>query len=292
MMRPTVFEIAPVPTASAPSVAWNPTLGKYHVAIRNADNTISVGTANADGVLNFDFKPLPSGTTATAPAIAFDPVHNRIIIANKGFANTNLYVGSMLVDGTVWSGWKTIAAGTTASPAIAWNSTTNKLQYAVLGSGNTVWVGDMNYNGTSPVQHQLAGTVASAPAIAIDNTGRVQLGARSSTNQILVGNVANDGITGFSGWHAFPSGTTSAAPGIAWNFLTNKLEVVSKANGNNNVFKAAANGTSTSFSGWSQVTGAVSTGVPAAGMNPLLAPLNIFTLNAGGTVSGYVTPAL
>ena len=33
MMRPTVFGIAPVPSASAPAVAWNPTLGKYHVAI-------------------------------------------------------------------------------------------------------------------------------------------------------------------------------------------------------------------------------------------------------------------
>ena len=86
MMRPTVFGVAPVPTASAPSVAWNPTLGKYHVAIRRADNRIYVGTANVDGVLNFDFAPLPTGTTAIAPAITWDSLHNKVIVACKGTA--------------------------------------------------------------------------------------------------------------------------------------------------------------------------------------------------------------
>ena len=86
-----------------------------------------------DGVLNFDFKQLPTGTTATAPAIAWDPLHNKVIIAVKGNAHTNLYVGSMNADGTGLSGCTLFAVGTTASPAIAWNPNTNKLQYAILG---------------------------------------------------------------------------------------------------------------------------------------------------------------
>ncbi len=88
MMRPIVFQIAPVNSASAPSVAWNPTLGKYHVAIRRADSKIYVGTANVDGVLNFDFAPLSPGTSSTAPAIAWDPLHKKLIIAVKGSALT------------------------------------------------------------------------------------------------------------------------------------------------------------------------------------------------------------
>ena len=104
----------------------------------------------------------------------------------------------------------------------------------------------------------------------------------ASDNRVLVGNVNAAGTT-FSGWQTLlHRHTTSAAPGIAWNSITSKLDVVCKGNASNNVFKAAINGDSTTglVAAWTQVAGAVSTSVPAAGMNPLLAPLNIFTLNA------------
>ncbi len=79
----------------------------------------------------------------------------------------------MNADGSGFSGYTLVGAGNTAAPAIAWNPVTNKLQYAIL-AGTTAWVGSMNYNGTGASQTALAGVVASAPAIAIDNTGKVQ----------------------------------------------------------------------------------------------------------------------
>ncbi len=311
MMRPTVFGIAPVPTASAPSVAWNPTLGKYHVAIRNADSTMSIGTANVDGVLNFDFVKLPSGKTPSRPAITWDPLHKKLIIANQGNAvatSTNIYVASMNADGSgfsVWSG--PFGVGTNAAPAIAWNPNTNQLQYAIKNTTNTIWLGTLNFNGTSftsPAQNQVSTTVvASAPAIAIATTGpsagKVQLAVAGggATNYILVGNANPDG-TGFVGWNNFPTGTTAVGVGIAWNPTTNKLDVVQKGRTNTNVYKGSVNGDSTTgfvgFTAASQVAGALSTDVPAAGVDPALtpiAPLNIFTINAGN-ISGYSTPGL
>ena len=299
MMRPMVFQIAPIPSASAPAVAWNPTLGKYHVAIRNADNTISVGTANVDGVLNFDFVQLPSGTTLFAPAITWDPLHKKVIIAAKGAATTNLFVASMNANGTGFSGYYLVAAGTTAAPAIAWNSTTNKLQYALRGAGTTAWVGSLNFNGTvfsSPSQVALAGAVGSAPAITIATTGTpgtIYLAAKDNTasNRVVVGSVTSNLVT-FSGWISFTTGGTLVTPGITWNATSSKVELAAKGTATNNVFKAAVNAALTVFTGWTQVTGAVSTGAPAAGMVPLLAPVNIFTINNGGNVSGYITAAL
>jgi FtsP/CotA-like multicopper oxidase with cupredoxin domain len=306
MMRPTVFQIAPIPTASAPSVAWNPTLGKYHVAIRRADNRIYIGTANVDGVLNLDFAPLPTGTTATAPQIAWDPTHNKLIIANKGFATTNLFVASMNADGTGFSGYTLFAVGTTAAPAIAWNATTGKLQYAILGAANTVWVGSLNFNGTafsgaSQIALTSATAVGSAPAIAIATTGTpgtIYLTAKSTAASlnILVGSVAPSlSLATFSGWKTWggvtPSGTTAVGLGIAWNGASNKAELVSKGNATTNVLKAAVDAALGVFTAWTQVPGAVSTDTPAIGMDPLLAPLNIFTIN-GGNISGYTTAAL
>ncbi len=271
-------------------------MGKYHVAIRRADNKIYVGTANVDGVLNFDFAPLPAGTTAFAPAIAWDPLHNKVIIAFKGLTATNLWVGNMNADGSGFSGLTASPIGVTSSPAIAWNSNTNKLQYAITAASNTVWVGSMSYTGTGASQVQLAGTVGSAPAIAIATTGpsagKVQLAVRSNTlNRILAGNVNPDG-TSFGGWQTLASGSTLLAPAVSWNVATNKLDVAYKGTTTTNVFKEAINGDSTTgFIAPTQVSGAVSTDRPAAGMDPLLPPLNIFTLN-GGNVSGYTTTGL
>jgi FtsP/CotA-like multicopper oxidase with cupredoxin domain len=299
MMRPTTFWIAPVPSASAPAVAWNPTLGKYHVAIRNANSTISVGTANVDGTLNFDFKQLPSGITATSPAIAWDSTHNKVIIANKGFATTNLFVASMNANGTGFSGFTMFPVGTADSPAIVWDPNTNQLRYAIRAATNTVWVGTLNFNGTtfsSPAQAQFSATTvaASPPAIAIAATGpfagRVQLAARRSDNRVVVGNVILPST--FSGWQTLSTYTTSAAPGIAWNSITNKLDVVYKGGATNNVFKAGINGDSTTgLVASSQVTGAASTNAVAAGIDPLLNLLNFFTLSAGN-ISGYQTAGL
>jgi FtsP/CotA-like multicopper oxidase with cupredoxin domain len=298
MMRPIVFNILPVPTANGPAVAFNPTLGLYHVAIRRADNKIYVGTANVGGILNSDFAPLPTGTTATAPSIAWDPLHQKIIIANKGFATTNLWISSMNANGTGFSGWTMVAAGTTASPAIAWNSTTNQLQYSLLGAGNTAWVGSINYNGTTfsaPTQTALTGAVvASAPAMAIASTGtpgKIYLAARSTTlNRIIVNSITSDLLTQH-GWSTFPTGTTALAVSAAWNGTTSKLELVEKGANSNNVFKAAVDAALGVFTGWTQVTGAVTTDVPAVGIDPALAPENIFTIN-GGNVSGYTTAAM
>jgi hypothetical protein len=203
----------------------------------------------------------------------------------------------MNADGTGFSGYTLFAVGTAGSPAIAWNSTTNKLQYAIRDVANNAWVGSINYNGTtfsSPTQVTLAGsTIGSAPAIAIATSGTpgmVYVAAKNGTStSIKVGSITSDLAT-FSGWKTWPTGTVNTAMGAAWNGTTSRLELVEKGSASNNVFKASANATLSSFTGWTQVTGAVSTDVPAAGMDPLLPPLNIFSLNAGN-VAGYLTAA-
>ncbi len=300
MMRPMVLNITPIASASAPAVAWNPTLGKYHVAIRNANNTVSIGTANVDGVVNNDFVQLPSGSTLTNPSIAWDPTHNKLIVAWKGAATTNLFVGSLNADGSGWSGTTSFAAGTTASPAIAWNLSTQRLNYAILASANTVWVGALSFNGvafTSPSQVALTGApivpIGSAPAITTATTGTIYLAAKSTatTINIYVGSVSSS-LSGFSGWKNLPAGTTATAVGVTLNAAGTRVEVVNKGNATTGVFVSAINtNLSTGFVPGMQINGAVSTDVPAVGIDPLLPQLNIFTLN-GGNISGYTTPAL
>ena len=300
MMRPMVFSYATVASASAPGVAYNPVLGKYSIVVRNANNTISLGTANVDGIVNADFNPLPSGTTTTLPKIVWDPLHQKLIVAAQ--SGTSLMVANMNADGSGFSGLTLIATGaaTTASPAIAWNSTTGKLQYAIWATTNNIWLGQMNYNGTGATQTLLAGTVAdSAPAIAIDSTGKVYLAIKNATNNVLVG-TANPNGSGFSGWITATgtNSTTNAAIGIAWNQATSLLDVVIKGAANSNVYKSSWNGGGTFATNFTQVgvTGVVvATTVPAAGIIPgfsaLLTNLNIFSLNAGN-IAGYTTPAL
>jgi hypothetical protein len=308
MMRPLVMNLAAVPTVSAPSIAWNPTIGKFHVAISRADNRIYLGTANVDGIVNDDFVALPTGTTTVGPAIAWDTTHNKLIIMVKSAINTNLQISNMNADGTASSGWTRITATSTGSPAIAWNPTTGRLQYAFLGPGNTISVGAVNFDGTNPVQAALSSTpgvtVGSDPAIAIATTGtfagRVQLAARATTpaNRIVVSNAIVDGtgaVTTFSGWKLISTGTTTVAPAIAWNSNSapnGKLDVVVKSAVNTRVQKNSVLGDSTGLTGtWAIVTGALSSDRPAAGFDPLLTPLIIVTDN-GGSLTGYSTPGL
>jgi hypothetical protein len=305
MMRPMVLNLATVPTASSPAIAWDPTLGKYHVAIRRADNAIYIGTANVDGNLNFDFLRIPA-TTAVAPSIAWDPLHNKVILAVKGLNNTSLWLVSVNADGSALSAWTAFpTAGTTASPAIAWNDSTSRVQYAVLRAGNTIGLGSVAFDGTTfsgfvaPVS--LAGTVGSAPAIAIVPStsgvfpGKVQLAVKNNANnRIRVGNVNADG-SAWSGWFSFTTGNTLYAPSVAWNSGTNKLDVVvaGPTGAPTLIYKNSALGDSSSIgAAWQVVTGAVSSALPpAAGIDPLLTPLIIVTDN-GGSLTGYSTPGL
>ncbi len=292
MMRPMVLLIAPVPTTTGPSVAWDPTLGKYHVAIRRADNKVYVGTANVDGIMNFDFVPTPTGTTALAPSITWDPTHQKVIIAVKGLATGNLYIADMNADGSGWSGFHLIPAATAYSPAIAWNDTDKKLQVALAGPGNLIYVGQGNYDGTGITSLvQLSGTTSAGPAIAWNSTSdRVQLAVRgNSQNRLYVGNIAPDG-TGWTGWTQVGSNNvTSVAPGIAWNASNSKVEIVVKNSTGNGVSQATVNPDNTGFSGLAAITGAVSTASPACGLDPLLTPLNVFSMDASSNVAGLLT---
>ena len=292
MMRPFIVFPNDIPMASAPAAAWNPTLGKFHVAIRRANNRIYVGTANIDGTVNNDFIQLPTGSTTSAPAIAWNPTNNKIQLAHRSLNGSNVLLANMNADGTGLSGWTALPITTALSPAIAWNDTTKKIQLAVVGPGNRIFVATANFNGTSPSGWtQLStGTTSAAPAIAWNSaTGNVQIAYKGrNTNNIFVGTVSGTG-TIIDNWYQLPTGTTAVAPAIAWNSATNKVELVTKGRNTNNVFKATMDANHLNFSGFTQVTGAVSLDTPAAAINPALPQLGVFARNAASNVEGTIT---
>jgi hypothetical protein len=117
----------------------------------------------------------------------------------------------------------------------------------------------------------------------------VQLAVRGNAqNRLYVGNIAPDG-TGWLGWSLVASNATAVSPGIAWNSSTNKVEIVVKNAVGNGVSKATVNSDNTGFSGLTTITGAVSTASPACGLDPLLTPLNVFSMDASSNVAGLVT---
>jgi FtsP/CotA-like multicopper oxidase with cupredoxin domain len=292
MMRPFVVNPVNIPMASAPAVAWNPTLGKFHVAIRRANNRIYVGTANIDGTVNNDFIQIPTGSTTSAPAIAWNPTNSKIQLAHRSLNGSNVLLANMNADGTGLSGWTPLPITTAFSPAIAWNPTTNKLQLAVTGLGNRIYVATANFNGTSPSGWtQLStGTTSAAPAIAWNSaTGNVQIATKGrTTNNIFVATVSSTG-TIIDPWFQLPTGTTAVAPAIAWNSATNQVELVTKGRNTNNIFKATMNANHSSFSGFTQVAGGVSLDTPAAAINPALSQLGVFARNAANNIEGTIT---
>ncbi|RPJ81703.1 MAG: laccase, partial [Acidobacteria bacterium] len=74
--------VTPRAITSIPAVAWNPTNGQFQIAYMGADMLMFVGTAQANGQLNNDFVILPFGRTPEAPAIAWDPIANKVFIAH------------------------------------------------------------------------------------------------------------------------------------------------------------------------------------------------------------------
>jgi len=278
-------------TASAPAVAWNPTLGKFHVAIRRTNNRIYVGTANVNGTVNNDFIQILTGTTPSAPALAWNPANNKIQLAVRGMGG-NVFLGNLNADGTGWSGWTELPVTTAFSPAIAWNTSLNQLQMAVTGPANRIYVASATYTGVlinswTPLA---SGTSAAGPAIAWNPTNnKVQMAIKgNANNRIYVGWVNANG-TGFTRWQQLPSGNTAVSPAITWNDTTKKVEIVVKGNANNNVYKATVNHDNGGFVAFIQVASAVSVDAPAVSMDPLLSPINVFARDTGSNVAGYVT---
>ncbi len=294
MMRPFVVFPNAIPLASAPAAAWNPTLGKFHVAFRRADNRVYVGTANIDGTMNNDFIQIPTGSTPSSPAIAWNPTNQRIVLAVRGTVG-NVFIGNLKSDGTGWSGWTGIPVTSTLSPAIAWNDTDKKLHLALTASGNRVFIGSVNYSTGAIVNPftQLGGTNLTpvSPAIAWNSTlNRIQLAVRGNNNNTLfVGNTASNG-TNFVGWAQVGGiNVTAVSPSITYNALTGRVEIVVKGSTSTNVFMTTVLADNTGATPFTQVTGAVSLDAPATGLNPALPKLGVFARNATNIVEGTVT---
>ena len=242
-------------TSAAPAIAWNPVTKKVQIATKgNGTNNVFVASYNADGTGLSSWTMIPANSLS-APAAAWNATTGKLQMAIRGTDN-RINVGTVNGDGTGFSGWTQLPTGTTsAEPAIAWNPVTNKVQIATKGNGtNNVFVASYNANGTGLSSWtMIPANSLSAPAAAWNaTTGKLQMAIRGTNNRINAGTVNGDG-TGFSGWTQLPTGTTSAAPAIAGNPVTKKVQIATKGNGTNNVFVANMNPDGGGLSAWVQI---------------------------------------
>ena len=219
---------------------------------------------------------LPGGiTTASAPAVAWNSTDSKFQLAIRA-TNNRIWVGTANANGEFNNDWAQLPSGTTSvAPAIAWNPTTNKVQIATKGTAtNNVFVASYNADGTGLSSWtMIPANSLSAPAVTWNaTTGKLQMAIRGTNNRINVGTVDGDG-TGFSGWTQLPTGTTSAAPAIAWNPVTNTVQIANKGNATNNIFVGNMNPDGTGLSSWTQLAGTTS-----------VAPAIVWNSGAGGKV--------
>ncbi|MGC2063876.1 MAG: hypothetical protein WA610_12935 [Thermodesulfovibrionales bacterium] len=243
----SVVSIVPRATASAPAVTWNSTNGQFQIALRASNNSIIVGTAQASGAFNNDWVTLASGSTSVAPAIAWNPTNSKLQIAARGANNNQVFVANVNANGAGLSAWTQLPAIDAGNPA----------------------------------------TTAVSPAIAWNNTtGKVQIAVRrngggaSNTNRVNLATVNFNG-TVFSGWTQLSSGTTGAAPAIALNSATGKIQLAIKGNGNNNIYVGNVNANGTSFSGWVVFPTGTTTMAPSIAWNPTTSKVEVVVKSAG-----------
>jgi len=288
----SVFAHIPGTTVSAPALTWDSTAQKLYIAVRGGNGgNIWIGSISSTGTFNNDWTQIP-GATSDAPAIAWNPANGKLQIAVKGANTHNLFVANMNADGTGFSGYTQITpitGGTTLSaPAIAWNSTTNRLQIAVRGNGNGIYVGNVAFDGTGfGGWTQLSGATSAAPSIAWNPvTGKVQLVVKGNfTNNIFVGNVNSDG-TGFSGWTLNPGGT-STSPSLAWNAAAQESDVAVRGINSNNIWVGSIDSSGVFNNDFTQVAGAASPSAPSAAFNSLDNKLHILIRKAGNTIEEW-----
>jgi subtilisin family serine protease len=219
-------------TSAAPAIAWNPTTNKVQIAVKgNGTNNVFLKSYNADGT-GLSVSTVIPANSLSAPAVAWNAATGKLQMAIRTTGN-RINVGTVNGDGTGFSGWTQLPAGTTSdAPAIAWNPTTNKIQIALKGNAtNNIFVKYMNPNGTgvSPSTQLPSGTTSAAPAIAWNPaTERVEIAVKgAATNNIYTGSYAADG-TGFSRFIKLQGGVSTVSPAIAISPTLATLNVFAK----------------------------------------------------------------
>jgi YD repeat-containing protein len=78
------------------------------------------------------------GTTPSAPALAWNPVGNKLHMVVRG-SNDTIWAATFDSSGVFNNDWTSIPGATPSGPALAWNPVISKLHIVVRGTDNSIW---------------------------------------------------------------------------------------------------------------------------------------------------------
>jgi len=148
--------------------------------------------------------------------------------------------------------WSAVPTGSTdASPAIAFFN--NRLYAAVKGQGSSsVYLNSMGLAaGVWSGWQVQPGSTPSSPALTASST-HLYIVARGSDNKIYWRRMTTG--SSWTSWQAVPSGSTDAAPSVA--FFNNRVYVAAKGLGSNSIYVNSMDAGTLGWSGWAKLSGA------------------------------------
>jgi hypothetical protein len=168
-----------------------------------------------------------SGGTPSSPALAWNPVANKLHIVTQGHNKSFIWAGTFDSSGVFNNDWTLIPGITSSAPALAWNPEANKLHIVVQHSDESIWAGTFNASGVfNDDWTRIPGLTPSAPALAWNPVANKLHIVTQGHNKsfIWAGTFDSSGVFN-NDWTLIP-GITSSAPALAWNPEANKLHIV------------------------------------------------------------------
>ena len=154
----------------------------------------------------------------------------------RGSNGSSIWLGTINADGVTFNAWTQIPGGTSAAPAIAWNSMNSNLQIAIKGaSNNTISLASANADGTLfSGWTQMPGATSAAPSIFWNNaTNKLHLVVKGLIGNLWSGTVSA-GNNFNNDWMQVDSETAVDSPSIALNPAAGLLHIVIRKSDNSN----------------------------------------------------------
>jgi hypothetical protein len=222
-----------------------------------------------------------SGRVASAPALAWNPVANKLQMMVRGL-DDSIWKASFNSAGVFNNDWTPVSGATPSAPALAWNPVANKLQMVVRGLDNSIWAGSLNSAGVfNNDWTSVSGATPSAPALAWNPVAnKLQMVVRGLDNSIWAGSLNSAGV--FNNDWTSVSGATPSAPALAWNPVANKLQMVVRGL-DDSIWAGSLNSAGVFNNDWTSVPGAI-VDSPALIWDDLAAEFCVMVRSSGDSI--------